>query len=197
MSLVEALDSQSNNKEPINVNELPKEAQNVLAACKSERRDECPSLCVLNTQAALPLLQYKRRRQNDSGSNRSNGSDNSTGTGHDPSSSTTTTAETTMTNAATTTAISALLEFSLMESIEPPKENPPALGTTFGADGFDSSVPPSCVKLIKDLQKQVHKTAVERETLKLEMMSAQAMINILQSRIDYLSKENEDLKRRI
>ncbi|XP_044462019.1 NAC domain containing protein 50-like [Mangifera indica] len=188
--------SQPNNKEPINVNELPKEAQNVLAVCKSERRDECLSLCVLNTQAALPLLQYKRRRQNDSGSNGSNGSDNSTGTEHDhPSSSTTTTAETALTNAATTTAISALLEFSLMEAIEPPKENPSALRTTFGADGFDSSVPPSCVKLIKELQKQVHKTAVERETLKLEMMSAQAMINILQSRIDYLSKENEDLKR--
>ncbi|KAJ4720695.1 NAC domain protein [Melia azedarach] len=196
-------DSQSISKEPLNINELPRDVQNDLSMCKRERTEDCPSLCVLNTQAPIPLLQYKRRRQNDSGSNRSNGSENSSGAGQDPSSSTTTTAETTTmmaTNSATTTAISALLEFSLMESIDPPKETrrvlPTPTPTPFGADDFDSSMPPSCAKLIKDLKKQVHKVAVERETLKLEMMSAQAMINILQSRIDYLSKENEELKRR-
>ncbi|KAI9156207.1 hypothetical protein LWI28_002207 [Acer negundo] len=180
-----------------NINELPTDAQNDLPVCKSER-DDGPSLCVLNTQAPLPLLQYKRRRQNESGYNQSNASENSAGTGQDPSSSTTTTEETTMTMttaSATTTAISALLEFSLMEPMEP-KENTRVFGTTFQADRYDSSVPPSYVKLINDLKRQVHKVTVERETLKLEMMSAQAMINILQSRIDSLGKENEDLKRR-
>lgn len=188
--------SESKNKDPLNINELPTDAQNDIPMCKRER-DDNPSLCVLNSQAPLPLLQYKRRRQNDSGYNQSNVSENSTGTGQDPSSSTTTTAETTMTmttTSATTTAVSALLEFSLMEPIEP-KESTRVFGATFQADHYDSSVPPSYVKLINDLKKQVHKVTVERETLKLEMMSAQAMINILQSRIDSLVKENEELKR--
>ncbi|KAL5800369.1 hypothetical protein ACOSQ4_033253 [Xanthoceras sorbifolium] len=189
--------SESKNKDPLNINELPTEAQNDLPLCKSELRDDSP-LCVLNTQAPLPLLQYKRRRQNDSGYNQSNASENSTGTGQGPSSSTTTTAETTMnmaTTSATTTAVSALLEFSQMERIET-KETTRVFGATFEADRYDSSVPPSYVKLIDDLKKQVHKVTVERETLKLEMMSAQAMINILQSRVDSLIKDNEDMKRR-
>ncbi|PPD86147.1 hypothetical protein GOBAR_DD16906 [Gossypium barbadense] len=60
---------------------------------------------------------------------------------------------------------------------------------------LDSMVPPGCMKLISDLQNEIRKISAERETLKLEMMSAQAMINILQSKVDFLSKENEDLKR--
>lgn len=186
--------SESKKKDPLNINELPTDAQNELAVCKREREDN-QSLCVLNTQAPLPLIQYKRRRQNDSVYNHSNISETSTGTVQDPSSSTTTTAETTMamaTTSATTTAVSALLE--LMEPIEA-KESTRVFGATFQADHYDSSVPPSYVKLINDLKKQVHKVTVERETLKLEMMSAQAMINILQTRIDSLSQENEDLKR--
>lgn len=192
-------DSQSINKEPLNINELPKDAQNDLLECKRERTDGCPSLCVLNTQAPLPLLQYKRRRQNDSGSNRSNGSDNSSGAGQDPSSSTTTTAETAMmmaTNSATTAAISALLEFSLMESIEPRETSRVPTATPFEAHDFDSQMPPDCAKLIKELKNQVREVVVERETLKLDLMSAQAMINILHSRIDFLTRENEDLKRK-
>lgn len=192
-------DSQSINKEPLNINELPKDAQNDLLECKRERTDGCPSLCVLNTQAPLPLLQYKRRRQNDSGSNRSNGSDNSSGAGQDPSSSTTTTAETAMmmaTNSATTAAISALLEFSLMESIEPRETSCVPTAAPFEANDFDSQMPPDCAKLIKELKNQVREVVVERETLKLDLMSAQAMINILHSRIDFLTRENEDLKRK-
>ncbi|KAG8645297.1 NAC domain containing protein 50 isoform X2 [Manihot esculenta] len=202
-------DTHSFNRDPLNINELPKDSENInefqkddLLLCKTERVDDYPP-CVLNTEASFPLLQYKRRKHNgDTVSNRSNASENSTRTTQDPCSSTTSTAATTTTDttmttaAATTTAISALLEFSLMESIEP-KENPhvppPRLDTT----SLDSSVPPSCMKFINDLQSEIHKITVERETLKLEIMSAQAMINILQSRIDFLNKENEDLKRSI
>ncbi|XP_022743688.1 NAC domain-containing protein 13-like [Durio zibethinus] len=168
-----------------------------LHPCKIERPDDCATLCVLNREAPLPLLQYKRRRQhNDSGPNHANVSENSTRTTQDRCSSTTTTAATTTTSpsSATTTAISALLEFSLMESIEP-KENPHVPPPTYDTTTLDSVVPPGCMKLINELQNEIHKISVERETLKLEMMSAQAMINILQSRIDFLSKENEDLKR--
>ncbi|XWS08040.1 hypothetical protein CRYUN_Cryun41cG0043300 [Craigia yunnanensis] len=184
-------------------NEVPRESPNErtddcppLPLCKIERSDDCPSLCMLNREAPLPLLQYKRRRHNDSGPNHANVSENSTRTTQDRCSSTTTTAATTTTSpsSATTTAISALLEFSLMESIEP-KENPHVPPPTYDTASLDSVVPPGCMKLINELQNEIHKISVERETLKLEMMSAQAMINILQSRIDFLSKENEDLKR--
>ncbi|KAF5742590.1 NAC transcription factor NAM-A1 [Tripterygium wilfordii] len=123
----------------------------------------------------------RKRRHTDSGPNHSNGSDNSTRTTQDGSSSTSSP------NAATTTAMSAMLEFSLLASVEP-KE-----GTRVHAPSFDvkidTSMPPRCVKLINELH-------VERETLKRHMFNAHAMINILRSRIDSLSKENEDLKQR-
>lgn len=158
---------------------------------------------MLNTEAPFPLLQYKRRKHNnETGSNRSNGSENSTRTSQDPCSSTTTTAATTSaemmmaTTSATTTAISALLEFSLMEPLEP-KENPRVPPPALDAASLDSSMSPSCRKFINDLQSEIRKISVERETLKLEMMSAHAMINILQSRVDFLNKENEDLKRSV
>ncbi|OMO62789.1 No apical meristem (NAM) protein [Corchorus olitorius] len=191
-----------NEDAPLNY-EVPRESLNektedrpLLRPCKIERSEDCPPLCVLNREAPLPLLQYKRRRHNDSASNHANASENSTRTTQDRCSSTTTTAATTTTSpsSATTTAISALLEFSLMESIEP-KENPHVLPATYDTASLDSVVPPGCMKLINELQNEIHKISVERETLKLEMMSAQAMINILQSRVDSLSKENEDQKR--
>ncbi|KAJ9175477.1 hypothetical protein P3X46_014027 [Hevea brasiliensis] len=205
-------DTHSINRDPLNMNELPKDSENVnefqrddLPLCKTERVDDCPP-CVLNTEASLSLLQYKRRKHNgDTILNHSKASENSTRTTQDLSSSTTSTAATTtiattdtmMTTAtATTTAISALLEFSLMESIEP-KENPRVPRPRLDTSNLGSSVPPSCMKFINDLQSEIHKISIEKETMKLEMMSAQAMINILQSRIDFLNKENEDLKRSI
>lgn len=197
-------DSHSINKSPLGITEVPGDSQNALPVCKTESVEDCPPLCVLNTEAPFPLLQYKRRKHNnETGSNRSNGSENSTRTSQDPCSSTTTTAATTTsaemmmaTTSATTTAISALLEFSLMEPLEP-KENPCVPPPALDAASLDSSMSPSCRKFINDLQSEIHKISVERETLKLEMMSAHAMINILQSRVDFLNKENEDLKRSV
>ncbi|EEF29764.1 hypothetical protein RCOM_0351510 [Ricinus communis] len=113
------MDNHSIRRDPLNINELPKDSQTVdefrrhdLPVCKTERMDDCPP-CVLNTEASFPLLQYKRRKHNDEMvSNRSNASENSTRTTQDPCSSTTstgattTTTDTTMTTAtATTTAI--------------------------------------------------------------------------------------------
>ncbi|GMI86955.1 Arabidopsis NAC domain containing protein 51, SUPPRESSOR OF GENE SILENCING 1 [Hibiscus trionum] len=184
--------------------EVPRESPNertddriTLPPCKIERADDCPPVCVLNREASLPLLQYKRRRHNDSAPNHTNASENLTRTTQDRCSSTTTTAATvTMSpSSATTTAISALLEFSLMEPLEPKQNRPSVPPPIFDTANLDSVVPPGCMKLINELQNEIHEISVERETLKLEMMSAQAMINILQSKIDYLGKENEDLKR--
>ncbi|MBA0808882.1 hypothetical protein Gohar_024585, partial [Gossypium harknessii] len=193
--------------------DVPRESSNertddctLLPPFKIERSDDCPPLCMPNREAPLSLFGHKRRRHNDFGPNHANVTENSTRNVTENStrmtqdrwSSTTTTTTTTPPppSSATTMAVSALLEFSLMESMEP-KENhhdPPTPKYNVTTN-LNSMVPPSCMKLINYLQNEIHKTSIERETLKLEMMSAQTMIDILQSKIDFLSKENEDLKK--
>lgn len=203
--------------------DLPRHDQNVLSACKIERPDDYPVSCQVNREDSLdgrpvpgandqehlslvvdrvssPLLMYKRRRHNDSNSTNCNASENSSGTTQDRGSSVTTAATTmstmtTATNKPPTTRnfLSALVEYSLLESIEPKETTP--VPPELDAANLDASLPPSCVKFIQDLQNEIHQVSIERDTLKFEMMSAQAMINILQSRIDLLTKENNDLKR--
>ncbi|CAN8270075.1 unnamed protein product [Cochlearia groenlandica] len=159
---------------------------------EEEEDDLSPPLCVLNKEAPLPLLQYKRRRQNESSNNNSNR------TTQDHCSSTITVDNTTTTlvsssaaATATNTAISALLEFSLMGiSDNNRKENTVPLS--------HPPPPPSLVspeEKLDELKKEIHQMSVERETFKLEMMSAEAMISILQSRIDALRQENDELKK--
>ncbi|WZY74006.1 hypothetical protein YC2023_006246 [Brassica napus] len=204
---------QPESKDLININEPPRETttqmdielnhqennnsnrnDEIEEALKREETEEDerlppppPPVCVLNKEAPLPLLQYKRRRQNES-----------TRTTQDHSSSTTTTVDNTPTlvsnstaAAATNTAISALLEFSLM-GISDKKENPKPLHK-------EASPPPAQLpspeEKLNVLKKEVHQMSVERETFKLEMMSAEAMISILQSRIDALRQENDELKK--
>ncbi|XP_019092762.1 PREDICTED: NAC domain-containing protein 59-like isoform X2 [Camelina sativa] len=155
---------------------------------EDERR---PSVCILNKEAPLPLLQYKRRRQNESSNNSSRNS-------QDHCSSTITTVDNTTTlisssAAATNTAISALLEFSLM-GISDKKENQQKQLRPH-KEATPSTPLASSEEKVNGLQKEIHQMSVERETFKLEMMSAEAMISILQSRIDALRQENEELKK--
>ncbi|CAH8283539.1 unnamed protein product [Eruca vesicaria subsp. sativa] len=151
-------------------------------ALKREHPDEDDRPPPANKEAPSPLLQYKRRRQNES--------NNSRRTTQDHCSSTTKTVDNTTTlisssaAPATSTAISALLEFSLMGISEKKHLHKEASPTT---------LPPHEEKL-NDLQKEIHQMSVERESFKLEMMSAEAMISILQSRIDALRQENDDLR---
>ncbi|KAJ0249498.1 NAC domain-containing protein [Hirschfeldia incana] len=153
-------------------------------ALKREHADEeeRPPHAGIIKEAPSPLLHYKRRRQNES-----NNSKNSSGTTHDHCSSTTTTLipSSAAAAAATSTAISALLEFSLMD-ISKKKENTIASPPT---------PLPTHEEKLSDLQKEIHEMSVERESFKLEMMSAEAMISILQSRIDALRQENDELKK--
>ncbi|KAE9589818.1 putative myc-type, basic helix-loop-helix (bHLH) domain-containing protein [Lupinus albus] len=206
-------DTQSVNKAPFDVNKLPIETQNLLAVCKRESMAEFPSPEKEDSKPMRddfpspqsdnhkPFSQiYKRRRHNLN--NHLNVSGESIRTSQDPCSSTITTAATTLPMATTianpTTTntapkkhfLSALVEFSLMESLESKEVQPPE----FDADNLESTVSPSCMKFIKHLQSEVQKLSIEREAMRFEMMSAQAMINILQSRIDHLNKENEELK---
>ncbi|XP_039041979.1 NAC domain containing protein 52-like isoform X2 [Hibiscus syriacus] len=157
--------------------EVPRDSPNdrtddriLLPPCKIDRSHDCLPLCIHNRDSPLSLSRYKRRQDDDSAK----------GTPTSPSS-------------AKKRAISTLLGFSLMESIEP-KENPCVPPPKFVTSSLESVVPPGCMELIRELQNEVHKIAKERDTLKLELMSAQTMISILQSRINSLSNENEDLK---
>ena len=182
-------DTQSINGAPLSASEVPRENQNALVVCKSERMDDYPSPCLANPRPS-PLLRYKKRRNNELNSNHSNGLETSTRTSQDHCSSTTTT---TTAPATRRNFLSKLEECFLLEYIEP--KDSLSVSPLFDIANLDSSVPPSCLKFIQDLQNEIHKISVERETLKFELMSAQTMLNILQSRIDLLNKENEDLKR--
>ncbi|KAK7391525.1 hypothetical protein VNO78_19941 [Psophocarpus tetragonolobus] len=213
-------DTQSINKAPFDVNKLPIETQNLLAVCKRESMAEYPSpekddnnhkhmdeYPSPQTDNPKPFSQIYKRRRHNLNSNNSNVSGDSFRTSQDPCSSTITTAATslpTTTAAATTTNtapkkhfLSALVEFSLLESLESKESLPSIKAPDFDSENLESPMPPRCEKFIKHLQSEVQKLTVEKETMRFEMMSAQAMINILQSRVDILSKENEDLKRMI
>ena len=182
-------DTQSINEAPLSASEVPRENQNALVVCKSERMDDYPSPCLANPRPS-PLLRYKRRRNNELNSNHSNGLETSTRTSQDHCSSTTTT---TTAPATTRNFLSKLVEYLLLEYIEP--KDSLSVSPPFDIANLDSSVPPSCLKFIQDLQNEIHKISVERETLKSELRSAQTVFNILQCRIDRLNKANEDLKR--
>ncbi|KAF8098830.1 hypothetical protein N665_0257s0042 [Sinapis alba] len=174
-----ALKTQENNN-----NNHNDEDEKAIKREKAEEDERPPPAC-----APLPLHQYKRRRQNESNNN-----NNSRRTAQDNYSSTTTTLiSSSAAAAATNTAISALLEFSLM-GISGKKEN--SQQPLHKEASLSTPTPlPSPEEKLNDLQKEVHEMSVERETFKLEMMSAEAMISILQSRIDALRQENDDLKK--
>ncbi|CAL5343285.1 unnamed protein product [Camellia sinensis] len=174
-------------KAPLHLAELPNASQNISLVCKRERSDDCPFPCMDNSEP-VSLVQNKMSKHNDPNSSQANGSEDSTTTTQDLFVSTTT-ATTTTTNCS-----SALLEFPLFESIEP-KENHPNNTLTFDAANLEKSVPPGYLKFISNLETEILNVSMERETLKIEVMRAQAMINILQTRIDLLNKENEDLRR--
>ncbi|XP_058770143.1 NAC domain containing protein 50-like isoform X2 [Vicia villosa] len=211
-------DTHSNNKTPLDVNKLPIETRNLLAVCKRESMTEYPSPektdskrihaddeYPLQIENPKPLPQIYKRRRHNLNSNHSNVSGESFPISQDPCSSTITTAattlQTTMAPAATTNPapkkhfLSALVEFSLLESLESKENHTLVQPEDFDLTNLESSVPPSVAKYIKHLQSETQKLGVEKETMRFELTSAQAMINILQSRVETLSKENSEMKK--
>lgn len=176
-------------KAPLHGNQPPIDSQPLPLICKRERSEDCALNCEADLEP-ISFLQSKRSKHNDSNNNdpnssnnNANGSEDSTTTSQDPPAA---------------APKRTLLEFPLIDWIEP-KENhhPPAPTTvcTFDAANLEKSVPPGYLKFISNLENEILNVSMERETLKIEVMRAQAMINVLQSRIDLLSKENEDLRR--
>uniref|UniRef100_A0A5B7AW51 NAC domain-containing protein n=1 Tax=Davidia involucrata TaxID=16924 RepID=A0A5B7AW51_DAVIN len=178
-------DMHSFNKAALRPSELPIDSQNIPFVCKRERSEDGPLSCVADPEP-FSFVQHKRSKHDDPNSSRANASDDSTTTTQDLYISKMTTTPTAFS--------SALLEFPLLESVEP-KESHPVAPPTFDSADLEKSVPPGYLKFINNLENEILNVSMERETLKIEVMRAQAMINILQSRIDLLNKENEDLKR--
>ncbi|KAI3816165.1 hypothetical protein L1987_15855 [Smallanthus sonchifolius] len=137
--------------------------------CKRERSEDC----ALNCEAELEtfsLFHNKRSKPSDPNSSNANGSEDSTTTSQDPR--------------------RALLEFPLLESIEAKECHPPTTLPSFDAATLEKSVPPGYLKFISNLENEILNVSMEKETLKIELMRAQAVIDILQSQIEVLSKEN-------
>lgn len=177
---------------PVCRNELPTKTQYLLAVCKSETMgetiDDPSAICPTNRETA-PLLHYKRRRDIDLNSIDSTGSENSPKKTEGPSSSTITTARSAMN---LTCGLSTLVEYSLMESLDI-KEGSCIPLSTFAP----ANLPPECLDFIHSLQEEIYKVSIEKETLKLEMLSTRSTANVLQSKVDHLIKENEELKRKV
>ncbi|XP_076899492.1 NAC domain containing protein 50-like [Bidens hawaiensis] len=151
------------------------EFETIPFVCKRERSEDCvvdhgPEL------ETISLFDNKKSKQdvdpNTNGSNR-NGSEDST-TSQDPS---------------------VLMEFPLLQCFDANKSQPSASQPSFHASTLEKSVPPGYLKFINNLESEILNVSMEKETLKIDVMRAKAMINILQSQIDALTKENVDLKR--
>ncbi|KAL2249369.1 UNVERIFIED_CONTAM: NAC domain containing protein 50 [Sesamum indicum] len=154
--------------------ENPIEFPSLPFMCKRERSSEPEPLSLAQNS--------KRSKHDDPNSSHANGSEDSTTTSQDP------------TTMMMTKNISALLEFPLLQPVGS-KENHPANPPTFDSSNLEKSVPPGYLKFISNLENEILNVSMEKETLKIEVMRAQAMINILQSRIDILAKENEEFRR--
>nr|AGV29496.1 putative NAC domain class transcription factor [Tamarix hispida] len=159
---------------PPNNGGLPKETHQIPPICKLETPDDCPISCTPDSE--LLTLGPNKRLRRDLGSCNSNASEFST--------SRTNGCSTSITNSSST-----LLEFPLLEPIGPKDEPSLPLGM------IDINMPPSYLKLFEELRSEIYKLSIEKESMKIEVMSARTMINMLQTKIDHLSKENDDVKR--
>ncbi|KAG9139743.1 hypothetical protein Leryth_016674 [Lithospermum erythrorhizon] len=155
--------------------EKPTESHNFAIVCKRERSEE---------PEPLSLSQHKKSKHDDPSSSNANGSEDSITAAHDPP-------QMMMTK---NFPSAHLLEFPLLAPAEP-KENQTASQLTFDSSNLEKAVPPGYLKFISNLENEILNISMERETLKIEVMRSQAMISILQSRMDMLGKENENLKR--
>ncbi|KAG6404593.1 hypothetical protein SASPL_136843 [Salvia splendens] len=133
-----------------------------------------------------PLSQDNGRRlkRDDPNCSIANGSEDSAATSHGRSS----TMMMTKTN-------SPPVEIPLLETLGA-SDNLPGSTPTFNSAELEKSVPPGYLKFIGKLENEIIEISMDRERLKIELMRAQAMINILQSRVEALTKENAERERR-
>nr|WUR48513.1 NAC3 [Chrysanthemum x morifolium] len=152
------------------------ETQIIPFGCKRERSEDQVS----EPEPETFSLFTKKSKQSDPNLSNANGSEDSTTTSHDQTA---------------TNLSSALVEYPLLESIAAKESRPLTTSASFNASTLENSVPPGYLKFISNLENEVMNVSMEKEQLKIEVMRAQAMINILQSRVDKLTEENNGLRR--
>nr|GEV05611.1 NAC domain-containing protein 78-like [Tanacetum cinerariifolium] len=155
---------------------VPMETQIIPFGCKRERSEDQVS----EPEPETFSLFTKKLKESDPNSSNANGSEDSTTTSHDQTA---------------TNLSSALVEYPLLESIAAKESRPLTTSASFNASTLENSVPPGYLKFISNLENEVMNVSMEKEQLKIEVMRAQAMINILQSRVDKLTEENNGLRR--
>ncbi|XP_073122608.1 NAC domain containing protein 50-like [Henckelia pumila] len=153
--------------------ENPVESQSLTFLCKREISED---------PRELSLSQSKRSKHNDPNSSNANGSEDSTTMTQDPP-----------TMMMTTNFPLGPFDFPLLEPVE--RQESRSTINPLDSSNLEKSVPPGYLKFISNLENEILNVSMERETLKIEVMRAQAMINILQSQVDSLTKDNEDLRR--
>lgn len=147
------------------------DAQMIPVVCKKVRSENG----VLNSEPeleTLTLFHHKTSKGSDPNSSNANGSHDSTMTSQGQT---------------TTNLLSAVVT-----TIE---THPPATPPSFDASALEKSLPPEYMELIRDMENKIREVSMEKDALKIELMQAQATINVLHSHIDQLSKENTELKR--
>ncbi|KAK1427483.1 hypothetical protein QVD17_16169 [Tagetes erecta] len=90
---------------------------------------------------------------------------------------------------------SALVTLTLPEPNSAKEMHSLTTSMPFDASTLDKSVPPGYLKFIMNLENEILNTSMEKEALKIEVMRAQAMIDILQLRIGHLTEENCALRK--
>ncbi|KAI4382683.1 hypothetical protein MLD38_008619 [Melastoma candidum] len=168
---------------------LPAKKQYFPAVCKRgtlsetlEYRDvACPP-----SQEIPAILRHKRKNDFDLNSIDPIVTESSPKKVNNPSSFTTTTAASP--DESSSSCLSALVEYSLLESLENKDRARNAVDTTL-------SLPAESLEFIDSLQEEIYKVSMERETLRLEMLSFQSKAHVLQAQLDSLMNENENLKR--
>ncbi|XP_076921369.1 NAC domain containing protein 50-like [Bidens hawaiensis] len=143
--------------------------QTIPFVCKRERSEDRETFSLFN----------KKSKETDPNSSNANGSEDST----------------TSENPITTNMSSALVEFPLLEPVSAKESQPLITSPSFDASTLEKSVPPGYLKFISNLENEILNVSMDKETLKIEVMRAQAMISILQSRADCLTKENDELRK--
>ncbi|KAI4302310.1 hypothetical protein MLD38_038071 [Melastoma candidum] len=171
--------------------ELPAKTQYLLAVCKSEtlgetledRPTECPPV-----REMPAILRYKRKRDIDLNSVYSTVTETSQKKINDPCSSTATTAASPAPNSSI--PLSTLVEYSLLDSLENKDRVRNMADKT-------PAMSPESLEYINSLQEAIYKVSIERETLRLEMLSIRSKAHVLQEQLEHLRNENEELKRKL
>ncbi|XP_071728786.1 NAC domain-containing protein 1-like [Rutidosis leptorrhynchoides] len=91
-------------------------------------------------------------------------------------------------------SLAALKDFSLLEAVSAYQVNRLARISSFDVSTLEKSVPEGYLKFISNLEKEIIIETISKENWKIEVMRAQMLIKILQTRVDCLTATNNELR---